>query len=1284
MKRKLLCLALAASMAISSIGTVSAFAADSEWQSGWTGKEGSKNFTVTADGNTVVMENTKANNGKFSNDEDSIIYYASEVSADTDFTLSAKVNIDAYGHLEESSNSQQGSVGIGVLDSLYHKTDELSYDDGIYLGSYGKKKDADMAITALYRADSDKKTVGNALSDSFAPKGENLGAFDLSITKAGNTYTLTCGEKSQTIEVTALEDEIYPCLYIARNAKATFSDVKLEIAAKKAVSLELKGNVKTSYLYGEKFDTKGLKGVITYDDGSTEETDSFLIKDFNSKKVGKQTVSIVSGGAAAKVEAEVAYIEATAINVDYLPLKTRYAANDIFRTEGLQVSAEYSNGTKKVLEPEEYNISIDGKALKAGTKLSAAGRKNVEIKLNKSEGISSTKVAAFPIEISSNKVTSVEVKVPVKTVYYLGDKLDTSGMEATVKFKTSQGQEITEVLKNNEYTVSGYDSESAGEKNVFVSPVSNPDCKAQFKVTVKERQPEGITLTKYPRTTYAVGESFDSTDMAIAVKYDNGDLEPVEYTVNVDKFDSSEAGQTSVTIGADGYNSVELPITVVENMDNKWRKATFGQSSGHDKPESANVTAENYGTVEGKINVKAWDGAGKITNDHDGMTYYFTSIKGNNDFKLSADVTVNKYLEHDNDDTKRNGQEAFGIMVRDAVPLSDADGNTVVSEASAKKDEDGVCVPVSNSKVFASNMAIFGGYSGTGWPNDESSLSYEKNTKINRINLLVREGVTAPDGGGTRVGPYALSSDFPKEGNKYRLTLERLNGALYAKCYNYQTEETLEKYYYDESFLTTQNPDNAYVGFFAARWADIDVENVSFYETNKATDQTVENSEKQAQTPAMYFRDKTYSTSTEYKFKLDVDDSYGRVTVKMNNTVIAQDMPIENIEEFSAKLNPNSINKLIAVYTPSDALNLTSYEPIVIKENIYHKDAVEGAEVYASPEGNFDGKGTADSPVDIDTAIGIVEAGQSVILKEGIYKRTKPVEIVLGDDGRADAYKTIKAEEGKKVILDGNKESALIVHAGNYWKYENIEFVNSGDNLKCFHLGGSNNIVKNCVFHDNGDLGLQISRISGLQTKELWPANNLIENCESYNNCDPSMINADGFGAKLTVGEGNRFVGCKSHHNVDDGWDLYTKVNSGAIGVVTLENCQAYKMGMKLNPDGTETPYNAGGNNGFKLGGENVGVQHVLINCEAYENGNNGFTTNSNPMLKLVNCKSHDNGGANIRLYSDKPSDYDYDVQGVTSTNGGEPDVVGTVTRDKEFKNASSTPLVSEINKWFE
>jgi hypothetical protein len=60
----------------------------------------------------------------------------------------------------------------------------------------------------------------------------------------------------------------------------------------------------------------------------------------------------------------------------------------------------------------------------------------------------------------------------------------------------------------------------------------------------------------------------------------------------------------------------------------------------------------------------------------------------------------------------------------------------------------------------------------------------------------------------------------------------------------------------------------------------------------------------------------------------------------------------------------------------------------------------------------------------------------------------------------------------------------------------------------------------------------------------------------------PTGENADGFACKLTTGYGNVFDGCISYNNSDDGWDLYTKAESGPIGPVTIQNCIAFNNGM--------------------------------------------------------------------------------------------------------------------------
>ena len=62
-----------------------------------------------------------------------------------------------------------------------------------------------------------------------------------------------------------------------------------------------------------------------------------------------------------------------------MPVKTSYAKGDVFKTEGLQVSADYSNGTTEILSPDKYILKIDGKTVKDGDKLTAMGKKQVKV-----------------------------------------------------------------------------------------------------------------------------------------------------------------------------------------------------------------------------------------------------------------------------------------------------------------------------------------------------------------------------------------------------------------------------------------------------------------------------------------------------------------------------------------------------------------------------------------------------------------------------------------------------------------------------------------------------------------------------------------------------------------------------------------------------------------------------------------------------------------------------------------------------------------------------------------
>ena len=268
--------------------------------------------------------------------------------------------------------------------------------------------------------------------------------------------------------------------------------------------------------------------------------------------------------------------------------------------------------------------------------------------------------------------------------------------------------------------------------------------------------------------------------------------------------------------------------------------------------------------------------------------------------------------------------------------------------------------------------------------------------------------------------------------------------------------------------------------------------------------------------------------------------------------------------------------------------------------------------LYVSPNGSASAAGTISSPTTLASAISRVASGGEIFLRGGTYNLSETVLIAPGNDGTSGNRTLLAAYPGETPVLDFSAQSELTTARGlslnaDYWHVYGIVVQKAGDNG--ISVGGSNNVIERVVTRNNRDTGLQISRMASDTPQSDWPSNNLVVSSESHDNVDSDGEDADGFAAKLTVGPGNVFRDTVSHNNIDDGWDLYTKPDTGPIGPVTIEHSLAYENGTLSN--GGQA--GAGDRNGFKLGGEDIKVNHVVKNSYAVDNGKHGFTFNSNP-----------------------------------------------------------------------
>jgi hypothetical protein len=277
--------------------------------------------------------------------------------------------------------------------------------------------------------------------------------------------------------------------------------------------------------------------------------------------------------------------------------------------------------------------------------------------------------------------------------------------------------------------------------------------------------------------------------------------------------------------------------------------------------------------------------------------------------------------------------------------------------------------------------------------------------------------------------------------------------------------------------------------------------------------------------------------------------------------------------------------------------------------------------VYVSPSGSDTNPGTVDLPFkSISKGLSTIGMNGTVILRGGVYLLGSSA-LKLDKVAQAGSPIRIWAYTGETPIIDctGIRDGITII--GNYYHLKGIEERNATHNG--ILVNGSNNIVENCVVHDNQNTGLHLTG-----SVAPGPSNNLILNCDAYRNYDPPIGgNADGFSAKWTVGPGNVFRGCRAYLNSDDGWDLWM-----GTGTVLIDSCIAFRNGVDVWFSGSFD----GNGNGFKLGGNYIATPHTVRNCLSFDNAGNGgrgFDENNNTAGQtLYNCTAFRNKGDNFHF----------------------------------------------------
>ena len=828
-------------------------------------------------------------------------------------------------------------------------------------------------------------------------------------------------------------------------------------------------------------------------------------------------------------------------------------------------------------------------------------------------------------------------------------------------------------------------SESYAKDTTGASVTFTPSASGKYTFSIKAVRDGGADKTGaetktadfvLPLATSAIGSIYNKGNGSVAVEW-SAVKEATSYVVeysndgknwaSLDAADKTEATIKGLTVGSeysvrvvakrgeDSTTSKEATIKVTKEAQQKWGQITYGNGASSSK-DSFTGSAN-----EGKVTIKSKSGK-LVPASFDGVSFYYTEVPASQNFTLRAKVTVDSW-------TLSNGQEGFGLMAADKLGGSGWNNSymAVASKTEYYWNEEAKEVTTDSSATKVSQKI---------------GLASQEKTGVTKDNIAAIEANdTATVQANFKSTSYPLEQRYPEAKNiignstntpadagditEMYLTIQKNNTGYFVTYESVDGSYSTTKKYYDTEALERIDSDYVYAGFFASRNATATFSDITFTTVDPKEDAPAEERPIEKVSVNTYVQSATATGSADYEFlfsancdgTLSIEDAKGEVVV--SDVEVKADTLVKPA---SVTLNKGK-NEYKINFTPAEGYKpngeysaMESYETVVIDHTVTYKTFGEaGQSIWVAPDAK--GSGSKEDPMSIYDAVKYVMPSQQIVLTEGTYKLESPLKIARGINGTADQMIYMVADPDAKTrpVIDFQGLCTGMTIGGDYWYFKGFDVTGSADGQKGLQVSGSHNTLDQIETYHNGNTGLQISRLNVTDTYAEWPSYNLILNCTSYGNADKGYEDADGFAAKLTVGDGNVFDGCIAHHNADDGWDLFAKVQTGSIGSVTIKNSIAYANGYL--EDGT----NAGNGNGFKMGGDSMPGSHVLENSIAFANKAKGIDSNSCPDIKVKNCTSINNQGANVAFYTNSAKNTDFEATGVISFRTAKEDVAENI-----------------------
>ncbi|MCH5184860.1 MAG: leucine-rich repeat protein [Oscillospiraceae bacterium] len=428
------------------------------------------------------------------------------------------------------------------------------------------------------------------------------------------------------------------------------------------------------YPVGASLDKSTMEVYAVYSDNSRTRIYNFDVEGFNSYVVGSSFFTVSYSGITKKLPVTIVSNDTvaslTGIRVDRLTNNPYIVGETYFDRSSIRVVALYNNGTETVLKSDEYDVR--------GMDTSSEGTVIVTISYLGHE---------YPVAIQVVAKTLINIKLvkaPTKTLYSVGEAIDTTGMEVIATYDDGSTADVTsncEILG---------DTFTAGTKVIRVKYMNVTQT---FTITVTDTVTiTGITVTGYTRT-YLQGSPFDNK-LTVYASFDDGSVSQIASGYEVEGFNSSKTGINRVTVKYMGKTaSFDVIIIPVEDIAD-----IMGINVTVVGPTEYIIGAPNFDRSSIVVTVIKSDGTEELLDNYS-VSGFETATPGIKNLTIS-------YLAFSKDiQINVTNKEVTGIIVTPPTKLTYTQGEKI--------DTAGMTVMVLYSDGSSANVTgqvILGGY----------------------------------------------------------------------------------------------------------------------------------------------------------------------------------------------------------------------------------------------------------------------------------------------------------------------------------------------------------------------------------------------------------------------------------------------------------------------------------------------------------------------------------------------------------------------------------------------